>query len=130
MGDPQEAKASWGAGYIDDMILCALGPIRMVAMLNNLWKICDDWRIPVAKGKAVFGQRVTVIGYEFRTRTLRFKLTDNKVHLLRAWFRRLRDRRGMHVEVKELTSLIFALIASRESVARDNHAAPASRSRR
>ena len=94
LGNQQEARASWGGGYIDDMILTMLGPIRMVAMLNNLWKVCEDWRIPVAKGKAVCGQRVTVIGYEFRTRTLRFKLTDNKVHLLRSWFRRLREQRG------------------------------------
>ena len=88
----------------------------MVAMLNNLWKICDDWRIPVAEGKAVFRQRVTVIGYEFRTRTLRFKLTDNKVHLLRAWFRRLRERRGQRVEVKELSSLMGTLVWCRAAL--------------
>ena len=116
LGDNSQARASWAAGYIDDLILGGIGVIRTIAMLNNLWTICKRWRIPIAPGKAAFGQRVTVIGYEFRTRSMQFKLTDNKVNLLRAWFRRLRERRGQKVEVKELSSLMGTLVWCRAAI--------------
>ena len=111
-----EGAASWAAGYIDDMICTAIGPIRAVAMLNNLWAICDDWRIPVAEGKATFGQRVIVIGYEFRTKSMRFNLTQNKVHLLKAWLKRLRRRRRKRVELREIASLLGTLVWCRAAL--------------
>ena len=85
-------------------------------MLNLLYGICDRWRIPVADGKGSFGTECEVIGYLFRLKSGVFSLTENKRHLLRAWFRRLRGLRGRKIETKEIASLVGTLVWCRTAV--------------
>ena len=59
---------------------------------------------------------MTVIGYEFLTKSQRFKLTGNKVHLLKCWFRRLREKRGRRVTTQELRSLFGTLVWCRAAL--------------
>ena len=105
----QAAAPYFVEAYIDDVIMCGLGKARTLAMLTLFYGICNRWRIPVAEGKSSFGTECEVIGYLFKLKSGVFSLTPNKLHLLRAWFRRLRGLRGRKVETKEIASLVGTL---------------------
>lgn len=98
------------------MILCAIGRVRGLALLNHLWTIAEDWHLPIALGKSQYGTDVTLIGYRFLTRSHRFMLTENKVHLLKKWFERLRALRGHRVEIAEFASLAGQLVWARAAL--------------
>ena len=86
-------------------------------MLNTLWSICERWEIPIALGKGQLGQDVTIIGFRFLAgRSNRFKLTDNKVDLLKEWFTRLRGLRGSKVDTEEYASLAGTLVWARSAL--------------
>ena len=110
------SQATWVAGYIDDLILVSIGRVRGIALLNNLWTIASDWRMPIALGKSQYGSDVTVIGYRFLTRSNLFMLTDNKVHLLKRWCGRLRALRGCKVRIDEFASLAGQLVWARAAL--------------
>jgi len=110
------ARATWTAGYIDDLILCSIGRVRGIALLHNLWSIAEAWNVPIAKGKAAFGSDTTIIGYRFLTRSNIFSLTANKVHLLKCWCKRLKALRGCKVTVKEFESLAGQLVWARAAL--------------
>jgi hypothetical protein len=103
-------------GYIDDIIMASVGQARTLIMLNTLWSTCDSFNLELAPDKAVFGTRCTVIGFEFRLRSNRFALTQNRRHLFAAWFRRLRGLRGCRVERSELRSLAGSLVWARPAL--------------
>lgn len=108
-------------GYIDDIIIAGLGKMRTMVILSHLWAICDRWNIPVAEGKGSFGTKCEVIGYLFSMKARTFSLTDNKRHLLAAWFRRLRGLRGRTIETKELASLAGTLVWCRSAIPQSGH---------
>ena len=103
-------------GYIDDVIMASVGQARTLIMMNMLWSTCDRFNLKLAPDKAVFGTRCTVIGFEFRLKSNRFSLTENRLHLFAAWLRRLRGLRGRRIAKAELRSLAGSLVWARPAL--------------
>ena len=111
-----DARPYWAAGYIDDMFLCAIGRVRGIAYMHNLWSIAEDWGLPIALDKSQYGQDMHIIGYRFLTRSNKFMLLPTKVHLLQHWIARLRALRGHKVEIAEFASLAGQLVWARTAL--------------